>query len=273
MIWTPPKTRPRILCPRCRKPIQWPTRRAPVRPRYRPWWRTLVPAVNMAVGDRLLDADGNRILDADGNVMLDDDDGNACCCCSCSVVSGTDCTYCPTGKTPLTARIVFSGITPVCAAGARCLVDPPDRGGVIVDGNFTVTATQSSACIWADAQLAAPFDGNPPTVYGECDCTILCTDFCNPVSGSNCDQEEFSVSLLKTGTNTFTLESKTQSERCGNLKVIAVMFSGSVTLSNDDICCGSFVIPNGTRIANSDHTSANPPNAGVGGIATVTWCP
>jgi hypothetical protein len=87
MIWTPNRTlwtpdRARRMrgpvCPRCRKPAR--------RLRERPRWRSRVPAVNMAAGDRLLDMEGNRILDTDGKVMLDDGAGNTCCCST-----GTNC--------------------------------------------------------------------------------------------------------------------------------------------------------------------------------------
>lgn len=102
VIASPIPTMPRI-CPRCRKPI-----RARHPRRVTPHWRNPRPGrsrfdlLNMAAGDRLLDANGNVILDTNGNVMLSDGAGDECCC--------NPCEFCSSG-TPEIFRTTISGWT------------------------------------------------------------------------------------------------------------------------------------------------------------------
>src|SRR5205085_1893719 len=86
-------TRRRVIEP-LRRSVKW----CPVHRRF--------AVVNMAAGDRMLDASGNRCLDASGNLQLDDGAGNTCSCTPPAV----PCANC-TDATPAHYAITLSSIT------------------------------------------------------------------------------------------------------------------------------------------------------------------
>ncbi len=119
--------RPRLRCPRCRKPIR---SRIPLR------------MMSASAGDTMLDASGNRILDASGNLLLSDGVGDDCCCTPTPPPTCGSCS----GNIPTSWTVTLAGIT-LCT-------------GLTGDPNGTYDVPFSVACQWVYSIAS----GGPVTV-------------------------------------------------------------------------------------------------------------
>jgi hypothetical protein len=104
-----------VRCPRCGK---WRVATRARNPhRYFPRWPTRLRSFNV-YGPQINGA-GNPVVNATGDPVLADDAGSAGCCCTSS---GTPCSSCASGTTPIAFTVTVSGIT--ACSGFTLTPDP-----------------------------------------------------------------------------------------------------------------------------------------------------
>lgn len=218
----------------------------------------------MAAGDVLLDSDGNRILDDDGNEQLSDGSGDDCCCTDpCSCATGTTCNNCDPECTPTIYRVVISGVSQTCCAGAGCPGVTGNGSAIGPDINVTFDVTQTSACQWKLIQNSRPFAADGTAVFSDCACSVSCVPGANPL---DCDQENFFAILTKLGTGKFSFAITMEG-------VVSALASTGTSLSPFTAFTGSSVPCNAPFTMTNGGGGAAAPCGGSGGSATFTPCP
>lgn len=218
----------------------------------------------MASGDVLLDASGNEILEADGDAQLSDGAGDSCCCNDpCSCATGTACNNCSPDCTPTVYRVVISGVTQTCCAGAGCPGSTGNGSAIGPDMNVTFDLPQTAACQWSLNQATRPFAVDGTVVYADCNCGLACTPTANPL---DCDQDNLSIVLTKLASGKFSF-AVTLNGVVNNLFSLGTSLSPFLAFTTTSVPCNApFTMTNGGG-------GAATPCGGSGGTATFTPCP